>query len=500
MRRVSRAFLIALVAAALAVPAGARAQKLAPAAGSLVAHDVNRVLLRVSNRGGFGLQAPDLLGNFPRGTENRYLFGAGLWVGGIGEVDGDAAPDTLVAVGYNPDAFGDIDWIEGAIGFPRDDARFRVLDSTEPDDEGLFPTTPVADQELFAMYGDRFSVITAQGPSIPLGIQVRQRSFAFDEPGLDGTVFFVWDLENVSDRIRDAGTPIAGLRTAVTLDPDIGATSDDAAAPLRIDGEDVLLIWDADFEVSFFDGPAGFLAIVPLGDAAEIGDVVVTQMQSSGGAGVIGVQEVPQTDAPQYRTMVGAPPNDPTIRPVGFDLRALVGWGDGATLPVGGVRRAAAAVVFAEVAGTPPDVLQPGVEGPTADDPVLANLVAAVRAARAAYAGRLAGLPVLLDFPGTPEEPTPGAGTRVFQNYPNPFDRSTSIEYNVVEDARVRIDVLDLAGSLVRRLVDRTAPPGRHLTAWDGTSDSGIDVPAGIYVIRMTAGGATTSVRALKRP
>lgn len=500
MRRLPPAILTALAAAALLAPAEGLAQKLVPATTSLVAHDANRVFLRVTNRGGIGLTVDEIdVGNFPIGSENRYIFGSGVWVGGIGEVDGDAAPDTVVVVGYNPDAFADIDWIEGAVGFSRDDARFRVLDSEEPTDQVLFPGDPVADQELFAMYGDRFSVFTAEGASIPLGVQVRQRSFAFDEPGLDGTVFFQWDLENVSDRIRTLGYEIRGLRTGVALDPDIGAVEDDAAAPVEIDGEEVLLIWDADFEVSFFDGPPGFLAIVPLDD---VGDVVVTQMESHDGANVIGVQDVPQDDASQYRTMVGADPNQPTIRSVGFDLRAMVAWGSGVDLPVGEIHRSAAAFVFAEVAGEPPAVLQPNEEDrPTADHPALANVVAAVRAARAAYGARLANLPVLVEFPGEPDPPTPGEGNTVFQNYPNPFDAATTIEYNVVEETRVLIEVYDVTGSLVRRLVDRTTAPGLHLTSWDGSSASGIDVPAGIYVIRMTTGtGDTASVRALKRP
>lgn len=347
------------------------------------------------------------------------------------------------------------------------------------------------------MYGDRFSLVFGNQVTIPLGVEVRQRSFAFDEPGLDGTIFFQWDLLNVSDEIRPRGYTIEGLTTGIVLDPDIGLDlEDDTAAPLEIDGRRVLVVWDADFFEGAFDGTPGFLAIVPLDDPEG---VVVTQMESGGGQNFPGVQDVPRTDAAQYRAMVGAEPNEPTVRDPAFDLRALIAW-QRDDLPSGAVRREAAAVVFAEASGEPPATLVPS-DGLSQDDPVLAGLVEAVRSTRSAYEQRLAGLPALLDFPGPPRDPTEGMGNAVFQNYPNPFSDRTTVEYNVVEDTRVRIEVLDLTGSVVTALVDRSTAPGRHTTSWDGLSASGIEVPPGIYVIRMTTdSGDETTVRALKRP
>lgn len=509
MPGVSRSILIGLAVATVGLAPGAPvpavaqdapdgARKLVPAVGDLGAHAANRVFLRVSNRGGIGLSLsqPDL-GNFPRGTANRYFFGAGLWIGGIGDVDDDGTPDSVVTTGYNPDLPARIEWIEGAVGFERDEPRFRVLDSDEPTDESFFPAEPVADHELFTMYGDRFSLVVGNDVTIPLGVEVRQRSFAFDEPGLDGTIFFQWDLLNISDRIRPRGYTIEGLTTGIALDPDIGLDlDDDTAAPLEIDGRRVLVVWDADFFEGTFDGAPGFLAIVPLEDP---GEVVVTQMENAEGQDVGGVQDVPQTDAAQYRVMIGAEPDEPTVRDPAFDLRALIAWA-GDDLPSGAVRREAAAVVFAEASGEPPATLVPS-DGLSQDDPVLAGLVEAVRSTRSAYQQRLAGLPALLDFPGAPRDPTEGMGNAVFQNYPNPFSDRTTVEYNVVEDSRVRIDILDVTGSLVTALVDRSTGPGRHATTWDGRSASGIEVPPGIYVIRMTTdSGDETSVRALKRP
>lgn len=491
MPRLSGVILVCLLG--LAGPAAA--QKLQPAAGSLVPHDVNQVFLRVSNRGGYGLaiQAPDL-GNFPRGTPNQYLFGSGLWIGGIGDVDADGQPDTLTTIGFNPSSVAEVEWIEGAFGFSRDDPRFRVLDSTEPLDQELFPAEPVAEQELFAVFADRFSVITGQRISIPLGIEIRQRSFAFTEPGLDSAVIFQWDLLNISDRIRTSGYTVREMWTGLILDPDIGEVTDDTAAPLEIDGRTVLLIWDADFKETLFSGAPGFLAIVPLADS---GPINVSQMTSGNEPDVL---RVPQTDTAQYAALAGLPSAPPTIAEPGFDLRALVGWGV-VDLPEGEVHRTAAAFVWAEPSGTPPALLSPLDPQLDQDLPLLAGLVDAVRAVRAAYQERLAGLPALLDFPGEPPPPGGGEGSGALrQNFPNPFRDTTTILFEVVNGGDVEIVVYDLQGREIERLVDGFREPGEHSVEWDGLSAADREVAAGIYVVRMTTSAGTSTIRALKVP
>lgn len=494
MRSVPRLIAGALAAGLLALPSSAPAQKLVGAAGSLVRHDANRVGLRVSNRGGIGLAVQDLdLGNFPLGSPNRYLFGSGLWVGGFGDVDADGDTEPIVSVGFNPSSISEIEWIEGALGFSRDDPLFRVLDSTEPADADDYPATPVADQELFTMYGDRFSVFFNGVPSIPLGIEVRQRSFAFDEPGLDAAIVFQWDLLNISGRIRDVGYTIEDLVTGIVLDPDIGGVPDDTAAPLSIDGEEVLLVWDADFFEPLFDDRPGFLAVVPLVNPG--GQTTVTQLTSGNAPGVL---PVPTSDATRYAAMTGIPPFVPTIVDPGFDLRALVAWGP-TDLAQDAIFRTAAAFVWGAVAGEAPDFLSPLDPELDEDLPALAELVANVRAVRAAYAERLADLPVLLDFPGDPPEPTePGETSVVLQNFPNPFLDATTIVYQVAVAGDVDLRVYDLAGREVATLASGFREASEFTVEWDGQASSGIEMPAGVYVVRLEAPDATSAIRVLK--
>lgn len=77
------------------------------------------------------------------------------------------------------------------------------------------------------------------------------------------------------------------------------------------------------------------------------------------------------------------------------------------------------------------------------------------------------------------------------QNYPNPFNPSTMISFSVAEGNRekVSLEVFDLRGKLVRRLVDSEKDGGRYSVFWDGTDASGQRAPSGVYFYRLRAGG-----------
>jgi hypothetical protein len=74
------------------------------------------------------------------------------------------------------------------------------------------------------------------------------------------------------------------------------------------------------------------------------------------------------------------------------------------------------------------------------------------------------------------------------QNRPNPFNPSTEIDFSVDRDAAVTLRVFDLAGRLVRTLVDERLPAGGHTALWDGRDDGGRRAPSGAYVYRLDAG------------
>jgi hypothetical protein len=75
------------------------------------------------------------------------------------------------------------------------------------------------------------------------------------------------------------------------------------------------------------------------------------------------------------------------------------------------------------------------------------------------------------------------------QNTPNPFNPTTEIGYDIpTGGGKVTIRVYDVAGRLVRTLVDERRPAGRHAVPWDGRNAGGEPVATGVYFYRMQAG------------
>ena len=69
------------------------------------------------------------------------------------------------------------------------------------------------------------------------------------------------------------------------------------------------------------------------------------------------------------------------------------------------------------------------------------------------------------------------------QNYPNPFNAATSIEYLLPVQAHVIIDILDINGRLITRLVDQNKQAGSYQINWNAG-----DLTSGIYFYRISTG------------
>lgn len=83
-------------------------------------------------------------------------------------------------------------------------------------------------------------------------------------------------------------------------------------------------------------------------------------------------------------------------------------------------------------------------------------------------------------------------GLVLHRGYPNPFNSSTLIRFSVgpeLAGERVELDVFNMEGKRVRRLVDQVLPEGNYGTRWEGVTDAGESVASGVYVYRLTAGG-----------
>ena len=65
---------------------------------------------------------------------------------------------------------------------------------------------------------------------------------------------------------------------------------------------------------------------------------------------------------------------------------------------------------------------------------------------------------------------------------PNPFNPRTEIAFDLAADGRAQLAVYDLAGRLVRVLVDRPLRAGPHAFIWDGIDHAGRRVASGVYL------------------
>lgn len=86
--------------------------------------------------------------------------------------------------------------------------------------------------------------------------------------------------------------------------------------------------------------------------------------------------------------------------------------------------------------------------------------------------------------------PVPYGGVRSLlrQNAPNPFNPSTTISFALAAPGETELQVFDVRGAQVRRLVAGDLSAGEHSVIWDGRDDAGARVPSGVYFYKLRSG------------
>jgi hypothetical protein len=77
----------------------------------------------------------------------------------------------------------------------------------------------------------------------------------------------------------------------------------------------------------------------------------------------------------------------------------------------------------------------------------------------------------------------------VAAGHPNPFVGELTIDFELPQAGPVTISIHDVSGRLVRRLLEGSMPAGKHSVRWNGTDDAFSDVPPGLYLWKLQAGG-----------
>lgn len=81
---------------------------------------------------------------------------------------------------------------------------------------------------------------------------------------------------------------------------------------------------------------------------------------------------------------------------------------------------------------------------------------------------------------------------------PNPSSGPTRVAFDLPLEASVELSLFDAAGRRVHTLERGALPAGRHAVAWDGRDGGGRKLPAGIYYLRLDAGGFRATRRIVR--
>jgi hypothetical protein len=98
--------------------------------------------------------------------------------------------------------------------------------------------------------------------------------------------------------------------------------------------------------------------------------------------------------------------------------------------------------------------------------------------------------PVSVVFSITGDEGSPSIPTVTLLDnaYPNPFNPNTTIRYQLKDPGKVKIDIYNLKGHLVRSFSRHHDAAGRYQIVWDGCDSSGKPLASGVYLYKMNSG------------
>jgi len=216
-------------------------------------------------------------GFWPSGSEDAYIFQAGLHLLGIIDSDGDGIPSDIVETNLVFDS----EWREGRPGESPDDTKSRLYFSNNESDLAEWPeefwiedknsNSPTygqkipevkSEQDIVSIFTDIDGPVNTSAGALRLGAEVRQHVLLYSLTAVQDVMFVIWDIYNVSDFISDpnvvGGYDIHEAFINIKDDFDIGENALDdrcAVSPVR----NMSIAFDSDFREAGFSGPPAFL-------------------------------------------------------------------------------------------------------------------------------------------------------------------------------------------------------------------------------------------------
>lgn len=82
---------------------------------------------------------------------------------------------------------------------------------------------------------------------------------------------------------------------------------------------------------------------------------------------------------------------------------------------------------------------------------------------------------------------------KLLNNYPNPFNPTTNIAFEIPQSENVSLNIYNINGELIRTVVSEILPAGHFERTWDARDNNGKAVASGIYIYRLRAGNFSRS-------
>lgn len=84
---------------------------------------------------------------------------------------------------------------------------------------------------------------------------------------------------------------------------------------------------------------------------------------------------------------------------------------------------------------------------------------------------------------------------RLYQNFPNPFNPITRINYELTTSTNLTLSIYDVSGRLISELATEYLPQGVYSVYWDGSDDNGHQVETGVYLCRLDADNHSETIK-----
>ncbi len=492
-------------------------------------HNNGKIALTISNTGCLGIHSPYSLNNdpetglpapsceYPKGSGIEYLYGGYLWVGGV------IGNDTAVSVSgngwHNTCEF----WPKP---FPDGDMKVRYLNLNE-----------TILKECKAIYYDTLTASsTWQGIDEfsnnfyhrPLGLEVTQTSYSWSTESAEDFIIIKYSIKNIDTLYIQNGW------AGIMLDADIGfpineSMHDDIAGYLNY--HKITYITDNDGDPrdnsSWIADSSGRAAIgvklldfYPTNDSTNFawfamkpsgpnftplkpkynGDLPECYLQDGDIMSIYDRDSYyylshDEIDYDQLWANINSdqdgwlPPTDYCDDIAdGYDTRFLLSFGPFNLLPDDSIYFTIALVMGDNVHVEPDDFEKyfddknPLVFFNKLD---FSDLINNVNVAEAYYNQYIRGL---TDITGEQDDNELPKRFYLSNNYPNPFNVSTTIKYSVPQKNHISLSIYNLLGQHVRTLMDEIKPPGVYSIKWNGKDENGIAVATGFYFYQLKAG------------